>query len=155
MFDDGDKKALMAKSLEAQMKKAGVESDKLPSNPRERMEAEVDEDYLLARQTYKELMVTGTKAIDSLSEIARETEHPRAFEVLSKAITDVGNVADKLMRLQKEKAAVKGEKIQAKEVTNNNVFVGRTSDLQRMLLDAKKEEEQGVVIDHEPDQDND
>ena len=100
-------------------------------------------------------MVTGTKAIDSLSEIAEETEHPRAVEVLSKAITDVGNVADKLMRLQKEKAAVKGEKIQAKEVTNNNVFVGSTSDLQRMLLDAKKEEEQGVVIDQEPDQDND
>ena len=155
MFDDGDKKALMAKSLEAQMKKADAGVDKLPSDPRERMEAEVDEDYLLARQTYKELMVTGTKAIDSLSEIAKETEHPRAFEVLSKAITDVGNVADKLMRLQKEKAAVKGEKIQAKEVTNNNVFVGSTSDLQRMLLDAKKEEEQGVVIDQEPDQDND
>lgn len=153
MFDDGDKKALMAKSLEAQMKKADVSAKNLPSDPRERMEAEVDEDYLLARQTYKELMVTGTKAIDSLSEIAKETEHPRAFEVLSKAITDVGNVADKLMRLQKEKAAVKGEKIQAKEVTNNNVFVGSTSDLQRMLLDAKKEEEQGVVIDQEPDQD--
>lgn len=157
MFDDGDKKALMAKSLEAQMKKAEADASakNLPSDPRERMEAEVDEDYLLARQTYKELMVTGTKAIDSLSEIAKETEHPRAFEVLSKAITDVGNVADKLMRLQKEKAAVKGEKIQAKEVTNNNVFVGSTSDLQRMLLDAKKEEEQGVVIDQEPDQDND
>tara|TARA_B110000902_G_C14212873_1_gene552011 strand:- start:198 stop:668 length:471 start_codon:yes stop_codon:yes gene_type:complete len=155
MFDDGDKKALMAKSLEAQMKKAEVQSENLPDDPIDRIEAEVDEDYLLARQTYKELMITGTKAIDSLSEIAKETEHPRAFEVLSKAITDVGNVADKLMKLQKEKAAVKGEKVQARAVTNNNVFVGSTSDLQRMLLDAKKQEkeeaESGIVIDQDKD----
>ena len=155
MFDDGDKKALMAKSLEAQMKKAEVQSENLPDDPIDRIEAEVDEDYLLARQTYKELMLTGTKAIDSLSEIAKETEHPRAFEVLSKAITDVGNVADKLMKLQKEKAAVKGEKVQARAVTNNNVFVGSTSDLQRMLLDAKKQEkeeaESGIVIDQDKD----
>ena len=156
MFDDGDKKALMAKSLEAQMKKAEVQSENLPDDPIDRIEAEVDEDYLLARQTYKELMLTGTKAINSLSEIAKETEHPRAFEVLSKAITDVGNVADKLMKLQKEKAAVKGEKVQARAVTNNNVFVGSTSDLQRMLLlDAKKQEkeeaESGIVIDQDKD----
>ena len=155
MFDDGDKKALMAKSLEAQMKKAEVQSENLPDDPIDRIEAEVDEDYLLARQTYKELMITGTKAIDSLSEIAKETEHPRAFEVLSKAIKDIGNVADKLMKLQKEKAAVKGEKVQARAVTNNNVFVGSTSDLQRMLLDAKKQEkeeaESGIVIDQDKD----
>lgn len=145
----------MAKSLEAQMKKAEVQSENLPDDPIDRIEAEVDEDYLLARQTYKELMTTGTKAINSLSEIAKETEHPRAFEVLSKAITDVGNVADKLMKLQKEKAAVKGEKVQARAVTNNNVFVGSTSDLQRMLLDAKKQEkeeaESGIVIDQDKD----
>ena len=51
MFDDGDKKALMAKSLEAQMKKAEVQSENLPDDPIDRIEAEVDEDYLLARQT--------------------------------------------------------------------------------------------------------
>ena len=59
------------------------------------------------------------------------------------------------MKLQKEKAAVKGEKVQARAVTNNNVFVGSTSDLQRMLLDAKKQEkeeaESGIVIDQDKD----
>jgi hypothetical protein len=53
------------------------------------------------------------------------------------------------MKLQKEKASVKGESpSKTKEVTNNNVFIGSTSDLQRMLIDAKKEE-QGVVIDQD------
>jgi hypothetical protein len=152
MFDDGDKKALMAKSLEAQMKKAGVESDNLPSDPRERMEAEVDEDYLLARQTYKELMLTGTKAIDSLSEIAKETEHPRAFEVLSKAIKDIGDVTDKLMDLQKSNRDLNDENKGKKEVTNNNLFVGSTTDLQRLFMKHDKENKDKKIIDATPEE---
>jgi hypothetical protein len=59
MLDNDDKKALMAKKLEAQMVKAQVKADKLPADPQARAEAEVDEDYMLARETYKDLMITG------------------------------------------------------------------------------------------------
>lgn len=145
MFDDDDKKALMAKSLEANMKKAKTKTDNLPLCPKERVSAEVDEDYELARKTYKEVMLVGTKAIDSLSSVARETEHPRAYEVLSKSIKDVADVADKLMKLQKEKAKVKGEESPGKPVTNNNVFIGSTTELQRMLIDSNK----GETIDQD------
>lgn len=145
MFDDDDKKALMAKSLEANMNKARKNSSSLQVTPEERVEAEIDEDYILARDTYKEVMVTGTKAIKKLSNIATETEHPRAFEVLSKSIKDVADVADKLMKLQKEKAKVKGEGTSGKKVTNNNVFIGSTTDLQRMLIDSDK----GEIIDQD------
>ena len=79
-------------------------------------------------------------SLDSLAELARESEHPRAFEVLSRSIKDIGDVTDKLMSLQKatkELTTAKEDNEQAK-VVNNNLFIGSTTDLQRMLLDNKK-----------------
>ena len=63
-------------------------------------------------------------------------QYPRAFEVLSKAIKDIGDTTEKLMKLQKDKKDLKKEEKaeeEKKQITNNNVFVGSTSDLQRML----------------------
>ena len=73
--------------------------------------------------------------MDVLAELARESEHPRAFEVLSQTIKNIGDTTEKLMNLQKQKKDLqKDEKEEAKRVTNNNMFVGSTTDLQRMLL---------------------
>ena len=77
-------------------------------------------------------------ADDVLAELARESEHPRAFEVLSRAIKDVGDTTDKLMELQKNKKALNKEEEETEKkrlVTNNNLFVGSTADLQKMILD--------------------
>jgi len=93
-------------------------------------------DYEFSRATYKELIQTGTKSLDILSELARESEHPRAFEVLSQAIKNIGDTTDKLMSLQKAKKELNKEEKEKEEqraVTNNNVFVGSTTDLQRLL----------------------
>ena len=61
-------------------------------------------------------------------------DSPRAFEVLSTSIKNLGDVTDKLMTLQKAKKDLTQDN-EKKEVTNNNLFVGSTTDLQRMLLD--------------------
>ena len=83
------------------------------------------------------MIKTGTHSLDSLAELARESEHPRAFEVLSKSIKDIADTTEKLMALQKSKkdlAKEDEEKEEArKQITNNNVFVGSTSELQRLL----------------------
>ena len=55
--------------------------------------------------------------------------------VLSKSIKDIGDTTEKLMKLQKDKEDLKRVQDTAKKITNNNVFVGSTTDLQRMLLD--------------------
>ena len=100
---------------------------------------DVKDDYDFSRRTYKDLITVGTRSLDVLAELARESEHPRAFEVLSKTIKDIGDTTEKLMKLQKDKADItKEERDEAKKITNNNVFVGSTTDLQRMLL--KKDE---------------
>jgi len=96
---------------------------------------DVKDDYEFSRRTYKDLINTGVRSLDVLAELARESEHPRAFEVLSKSIKDIGDTTEKLMKLQKDKNDLGKEKreLEKKQITNNNVFVGSTSDLQRML----------------------
>ena len=96
---------------------------------------DVKDDYDFSRRTYKDLINVGTRSLDVLAELARESEHPRAFEVLSKSIKDNGDTTEKIMKLQKDKEDLKKVQDTAKKVTNNNVFVGSTTDLQRMLLD--------------------
>ena len=112
------------------------------------IDKDVKDDYEFSRKTYKDLIYTGTRSMDVLAELARESEHPRAFEVLSQTIKNLGDVTKNLMDLQKtKKDLTKEETEEAKRVTNNNVFVGSTTDLQRMLLnkdniiDAKNQEQ--------------
>jgi hypothetical protein len=128
-----DKKDVLKKSLEknlpAETKHAEVDKE-LTSKK------DIHDDYTFSRDTYKELISTGMGSLDSLAEIARESEHPRAFEVLSKSIKDIGDVTDKLMSLQKSKQDLVGKKEEQSKVTNNNMFIGSTTDLQRMLLDT-------------------
>ena len=108
--------------------------EKIPNRPI--VDKDIKDDYEFSRATYKDLIRTGTMSLDVLAELARESEHPRAFEVLSKTIKDLGDTTEKLMKLQKDKDDLTNKKEDTvnREVTNNNVFVGSTTDLQRMLL---------------------
>lgn len=105
---------------------------------------DIKDDYEFSRETYRDLIRTGTLSMDAMAELARESEHPRAFEVLSNHIKNMGEVTDKLMKLQKAKKDLSQDN--DKQVTNNNVFVGSTSDLQRMLMNKDN------IIDVEPNQ---
>ena len=111
----------------------------LPSKIPDRalVDKDIKDDYEFSRNTFKDLIRTGTSSLDVLAELARESEHPRAFEVLSKTIKDLGDTTEKLMNLQKQKDDLTNKKEDEvnRKVTNNNVFVGSTTDLQRMLLD--------------------
>ncbi len=111
-----------------------------PEAPKVIEEKDIKDDYEFSRETYGDLIRTGTHSLDSLAELARESEHPRAFEVLSKSIKDIADTTEKLMALQKAKKDLSKDDKQdeAKRVTNNNVFVGSTTDLQRMLMDKDR-----------------
>ena len=107
---------------------------------------DIDDDYDFARSKYYNLAEKGDEAIDLMMELARESEHPRAFEVLSNMMKQNAEIADRLMDLQKKKKEVRlKDNTQAlpNSMTQNNVYVGSTTDLQRMLL--KKMEDQNVI----------
>ncbi len=107
---------------------------------------DIKDDYEYSRKTYKDLIDTGVRSLDVLAELARESEHPRAFEVLSKTIKDIGDTTEKLMDLQKSKKEInKVEAEEKKQITNNNVFVGSTTELQRIL----QKENERIIYDAE------
>jgi hypothetical protein len=98
----------------------------------------VDYDYDYSRSTYYELIEKGKESLDLMMEVARESEHPRAFEVLSGLIKNLADTNDKLMELNKKhKEVLKEELPQHRQITNNNVFLGSTTDLQRLLRNEK------------------
>jgi len=108
----------------------------------------IKSDYDYSRATYYELIDKGRESLDLMIEVARESEHPRAFEVLSNMIKNISDVNDKLMELNKKTRDVTqlDKKPEQKAITNNNVFIGSTTDLQRLLM--KNDEEK--VIDVSP-----
>ena len=102
-------------------------------------EENVDYDYDYSRATYYELIEKGKESLDLMIEVARESEHPRAFEVLSGMVKNISDVNDRLMDLNKKQKEIKTpDKHEAKQITNNNVFLGSTTDLQRLLQDETK-----------------
>lgn len=107
----------------------------------------VDNDFEFARKTYYDLLVKGSEALEEMMEVARATEHPRAFEVLSGMMKNVADVNGNLLDLHKKKKDYHKEEApkEIPQTTNNNLFVGSTSDLQRMLLAQDNEPEDNVV----------
>ena len=109
------------------------------NNPKYITSKDIKDDYEFSRNTYKNLITIGSQSLDALAELARESEHPRAFEVLSKSIKDIGDTTEKLMALQKaNKELTQDEREEVRRLTQNNVFIGSTTDLQRLLLDKDR-----------------
>lgn len=95
-----------------------------------------EQDYEYSRETYYDLLEKGRESLDLMIEVARESEHPRAFEVLSNMIKGIADVNGELIKLNKSFKELQREEIHTEHnnITNNNLFVGSTTDLQRMLL---------------------
>ena len=105
-------------------------------------EKNIDDDYKYARANYYELLERGKESLDLMIEVARESEHPRAFEVLSNMMKQMADINDKLMDHNKKKKelsqAQKQEEV--KKMTQNNIFLGSTSELQKFLKKNNQEE---------------
>ena len=102
---------------------------------------DVQQDYEISRAQLHNLVMKGQEAVDGILDVARASDHPRAYEVAATTIKAVGDVTDKLIDLQtKMKELDKEEKKGPTNVTNA-MFVGSTSDLQKMLKNINKTEE--------------
>ena len=94
----------------------------------------VENDYEYSKRTYYDLIEKGQNALDDMIDVARNLEHPRAYEVLSGMIKNVSDVNDRLMDLNKKKKDLdRKEEIKNIAKTTNNLFVGSTAELQKLL----------------------
>ena len=96
-----------------------------------------DIDYNYARENYYNLIERNQDAVEEMLEIAKQSEHPRAFEVVGQLIKSGLDANKELMGLHKTKKELSMEKGGTTTNVNNAVFVGSTADLQK-LLKAKR-----------------
>ena len=94
---------------------------------------DIDNDYVNSRENYYELIEKGQKAIDGILDIAKEGQHPRAYEVAGQLIGQVGQTVDKLQDLQKKLKDLKEVPNKTNANIKNALFVGSTTELQKML----------------------
>ena len=100
--------------------------------------ADLDNDLEFARRNYYDILVKGTEAMEEMMEVARATEHPRAFEVLSTMMKTLADVNGDLVDLHKKSKEIKKDDKAGGDPqlasTTNNMFVGSTAELQKMLM---------------------
>ena len=96
---------------------------------------DADADYKYSRENFYSLVERGQDAIDGILEVAKEGEHPRAYEVVGQLIKNVGEVTEKLVDLQEKMKKLKEVPDHAPKSVTNALFIGSTKELQNLLKD--------------------
>jgi hypothetical protein len=106
---------------------------------------EMDFDYIC--DNLKDLIAKGKDAISELILIAKQSQHPRAFEVIATLLKATADMNDQIMITHQRKAGIEsktGKSTHSKgvaNVTNNNLFVGSTAELQAIIAQQKKKDD--------------
>ena len=105
--------------------------------PRPQENDDIENDYKYQRENFYNLVERGTDAIDGILEIARESEHPRTYEVAGNLIKQVAEGTEKLGELQEKMKRLKEVPSNAPKNVTNALYVGSTAELQRLLKGKK------------------
>ena len=103
--------------------------------PRPNEVEDMDSDYKYSRENFYNLIERGQDAIDGILEIAKEGEHPRAYEVVGQLIKNVSEVTEKLADLQDKMKKLKEVPETGPKHVTNALYVGSTAELQKLLKD--------------------
>ncbi len=100
----------------------------------EQINNDTEDDVEYSRKKMKELIDISSESISNMMNLASETEHPRAFEVLSNMIKQASEMSQDLLQLQKTRKDITQSKEESRGgTTNNSIFVGSTDELQKFL----------------------
>ena len=97
------------------------------------MSEDIENDYAYQRQNFYNLVERGNDAIEGILELAKESEHPRTYEVAGNLIKQVAEVTEKLGDLQEKMKKLKEVPDNAPKNVTNALFVGSTAELQKMI----------------------
>ena len=96
-----------------------------------------DIDFETGRKNLYNLLDKGNEAIDGILNLAKEGEHPRAYEVAGQLIKTVSEVSQNLLDLQEKLKKIKDVPDKGPKNVTNALFVGSTTELQKMLKEKK------------------
>jgi hypothetical protein len=103
-------------------------------------EGKVESDYDKTRSNLLDLLQKGQDALNHALAVAKSSEHPRAFEVVGNLMKQVADINTQLMDIHQQKQKLDEPKGGAKTVTNNAIFVGSTSELNKLIDKMNKGE---------------
>jgi len=113
------------------------EKDNLPALGEEQGEEDVDQ----AREGLYNALEMSKQAVQDMVNIAQQSQHPKAYEVLNSAIKTMADISMGLAELQIKKKRIVNKPAQEQQNVTNNPFVGSTAELQQMLEDMKNKSE--------------
>ena len=101
----------------------------------------IDKDYEYARSNFYNVIESGTEALEQMLDVAKASEHPRAYEVVSTIMKTLVDANKDLVKMSTDKikaeSEIGGEEVPKGLTTNNNLFVGSTNELQQLIKDMK------------------
>ena len=125
-FDKLDKTFNVDSAIE-EVENTTTEIKKLSDNK------DLQNDYEYSRGQLYNLVEKGQEAINGILDVAQNSDHPRAYEVAGNLIKNVADITDKLVDLQGKMKVINQEHVKTTNYVTNAMFVGSTSELQKML----------------------
>lgn len=103
----------------------------------------VDNDFEYARTNMYDIIEKGQEALTGILDVANMSQHPRSYEVAANLIKTLSEVNKDLLHLSKTKKEIDkvDGNVESSKTINNNLFVGSTSELQKMLKSKQNESE--------------
>lgn len=98
-------------------------------------EEKLDKDYSSVRKNLYELIDTGKDAVQSILDVAKAGDSPRAYEVVSQMLKTVADINKDVLEIHDKAKKIKEDKynLTQKNTTNNTIYVGSTSELQDLI----------------------
>ena len=101
-------------------------------------EVKINSDYDTTRENLLTILAKGQEALNHALEIAKQSEHPRAFEVVGNLMKQQADINQQLLDLHQQKLKLEGKKEErAPGVQNNSIYVGSTTELNKLIKDMK------------------
>lgn len=106
-------------------------------------EEKIEYDYEQTRNNLYTLLNQGQDALVAALGVAKQSEHPRAFEVVGNLMKQLADVNEQLLKIHEKKQkldlpALKKEETHNQVTNNNAIFVGSTTELNKMLQNMTK-----------------
>lgn len=100
----------------------------------------VDNDFKYARENLYNIIERGSDALNTLVDVANQSQHPRAFEVVSQLVKTLSDTNKDLLELQKKIKVINKDITEGPKTVNNSLYVGNTADLQKFINKRKDSE---------------
>jgi len=103
-------------------------------------DSEADIDYKYARENLYTIIEKGQESLNTLVDVAQQSQHPRAFEVVSQLVKTLSDTNKDLLELQRKIKVINKDITEGPKTVNNSLYVGNTADLQKFINKRKDSE---------------